>query len=526
MIERRILIGLITNTTYLKQVRPLITPQLIASSTARMLVNWTLKYYDKYKQAPESHIEDIFYKRLKEGLPKDVAEEIEQDILPELSEEYEQDSNVDTEYLVEETVAYLKRQHLLNLSEQIEATIENGIGDLDKRIQDAEQLARTFKTVERDKDETLDLSKPESNERIRKAFEKLADPIVEFPKQLGQFWNHVFVPGGFIAFLAPEKRGKTYLLLEIAMRALRQGRKVAMFQAGDMNEGDQLKRIAMYLTKKNTLEKYCKDHFEATRDCIRNQFNKCQKKERECDFGLWTEKEKEDYHKFKMQDFISKYTDNEDYRPCYNCEEYDRFKLGTNWIKPVEGCEPLTVDEAEKAIIKFFQENKRQFKIDTHPSNTLSFNKAEAQLDKWEGEDGFVPDIILFDYIDIMLAPDTRKQVRDQENDKWKQARKLSQKERQGILPLVIIPTQSDADSYKKDRLRLENFSEDKRKYAHTTAFYGLNQDRRGIEKSFGLLVINELLLREGDFSCENTCTLIQNLRQGRPLKGSYFARF
>lgn len=525
MIERRIIIGLITNTEYLRKVRTLINPQLISSPTARMLVNWALRYYDQYKQAPENHIEDIFYKRLQEGLSKDIAEEIEEEILPGLSEDYTQNEGTDIEYLINETVAYLKKQKLLTLSEQIEATIENGIGDLDKRIEDAEQLAKSFKTVEKETDNTLDLSKPESNERIRQAFEKLAEPIVNFPKQLGQFWNHAFVPGGFIAFLAPEKRGKTFLLLEIAMRALRQGKSVAMFQAGDMNEGDQLKRIAMYLTKKNTLEKYCKEHFEATRDCIRNQFNTCDREERECDFGIFEDKHKPDYHKFKLQDFINKYQDNEDYRPCYNCEQYDKYKLGAPWVKLVKAVPPLTVDEAEEAIIKFFQKNKRRFKLATYPNGTLSFAEAERVLDTWEEEDGFVADILLFDYIDIMIT-NNKQEFRHQENQKWKEARKLSQTERRGVKPLLCAPTQSDSDSYKRDRLSLSNFSEDKRKYGHVTAFYGLNQDRRGVEKSLGLLRINELIMREGEFSDTNEVTLIQNLKQGRPLKGSYFTGF
>ena len=77
--------------------------------------------------------------------------------------------------------------------------------------------------------------------------------------------------------------------------------------------------------------------------------------------------------------------------------------------------------------------------------------------------------------------------------------------------------------SYEKDRLGLSNFSEDKRKYSHVTAFYGLNQDKKGREKRFGIMRINELILREDEFDTAREITILQNLRRGRPFLASYW---
>ena len=49
--------------------------------------------------------------------------------------------------------------------------------------------------------------------------------------------------------------------------------------------------------------------------------------------------------------------------------------------------------------------------------------------------------------------------------------------------PLVVTATQADANSYDRTSLKMSNFSEDKRKLAHVTAMYGLNQDPAGREK-------------------------------------------
>jgi hypothetical protein len=52
---------------------------------------------------------------------------------------------------------------------------------------------------------------------------------------------------------------------------------------------------------------------------------------------------------------------------------------------------------------------------------------------------------------------------------------------------------------------------------------YGLNQDVSGHEKAIGLMRINEIIIREGDFDNGNEVTVLQDLWQGRPYIGSYF---
>jgi len=122
-----------------------------------------------------------------------------------------------------------------------------------------------------------------------------------------------------------------------------------------------------------------------------------------------------------------------------------------------------------------------------------------------------------------LLVPDVRMEFRHQQNEIWKALRGLSQERRKGIQPLIITATQADANSYDRDLLRLKNFSEDKRKYSHVTAMYGLNQDPHGREKKIGIMRINELVLREGAFDDNRVVYILQNLKRGQPYLGSYF---
>jgi len=492
---------------------------LIESTTARTLCKWAIEYFDQYNKAPGQHIEDIYYRKLQEGLDKDTAEEIEEDILPDLSEEYVK-KGLDVEYLKNETVDHFNAVGLAKLGESISDLMESKQDTLEERLQQAQKLRDEYTPITQNKDDSVDFSHSTALRKLRKAFKNPAEPLIKFGKELGKFINRQLVRGAFVSFLAPEKRGKTYLLLALAKQAVRQGRKVAFFQAGDMNESEQMLRFAVNLTRTNYEEKYCKEHYQPVRDCRLNQTDECDRPERECGFGPMDDgKHMDDY---SYDQFIELVQANMDYRPCHNCKMYNERRLGAVWLEKVDEKEPLEFPEARKAWDKYFVKHNRSIRLSTHANGTLSVREIESILNNWEQDDGFIPDVILIDYMDI-LVPSIRTDFRHQENQKWKDVRKLSQTKRGGQLPLVISPTQADADAYKRYRLELSNFSEDKRKYAHVTAFYGMNQDPYGVEKKLGLLRLNELVVREGSFDAANEVTLLQNLRQGRPITGSFF---
>jgi hypothetical protein len=88
---------------------------------------------------------------------------------------------------------------------------------------------------------------------------------------------------------------------------------------------------------------------------------------------------------------------------------------------------------------------------------------------------------------------------------------------------LVLTVTQTDADSYEHDTIKLKNFSEDKRKYGHVTAMFGLNQDKNGREKRLGITRINKIAIREGSNYDDEYVNILQRLEIARPLLGSFY---
>ncbi|HQJ90480.1 MAG TPA: hypothetical protein PLB70_07680 [Paludibacteraceae bacterium] len=521
MDERQIVIGLITSKEYLQGLQRVWNPQFLESSTARLLASWCWEYFDAYGEAPANNITNIYYQKIKDTrLSRDVAEEIEQDILPLLSQEYVKEGfNVD--YLLKQTIDYFTQRNLLLFSDTIRNTIELGKGDLHQRIISAERIATEYRSLPVGTNDSLNLNTEEALEHVERAFADAEECLIRYPRQLGEFWNDQLTAGSFVAFMGIEKRGKTYFLLDMAIRASRQKRKVVFFQAGDLTERQLLKRICVYLTQKSNLKRYCGTIWEPVRDCVYNQLDDCERPERECAFGVF-ENRTIDYlrHDITQEELIAAYQANPDYCPCSNCPEYETNPWGCPWIREVKIDAPLQVDEAKRAVSDFFIENKRYFKLSTHLNDTLTVKQIEALLDTWERQEQFVPDVIVIDYADL-LTTEEHLEERPRQNKIWKGLRRLSQQKNQ---PLVVTATQANAQAYLRDRLRREHFSEDKRKYAHCTAMWGLNQDVKDREKHIGIMRLNNLVIREGEFFTNSgEVTVLMNLRRGRPFIASYW---
>jgi len=515
-IERHILIGLITSTDYLHEIRDAWDTRFLQSETARLLAGWCLEYYDKYNKAPFQDIEGIYFEKLRKGdLRKDIAEELEEDILPGLSDEYERAEKFNTQYLLDRSREYFSQRNLEIYGEEIQDLLDQG------EIEEAERRAHGYQPVRKDLDTDINLSDPESLKRVEQAFAEQMKPLLEYPGAMGEFINHQLTRDSFVAFLAPEKRGKSFMLLDMARRGVRQRLNVAFFQAGDMSESQQIRRLGIHLAKKSDLPQYAGKMWEPVKDCIKNQADTCTLTIRESFMGLDGEhaplSEEEARSKpLTKEKILQLKKENPDYSPCHNCINYRSERWGVPWLEEVDVGAPLEKNEAVKIFQDYFVENKRSFMLSTHPNNSLSIQKIRSILESWYRK-GFVPDMIIVDYADLLT--DESPEHRHKQDQIWKGLRSLSQERH----ALVVTATQADAKSYDSDLLSLKNFSEDKRKYAHVTAMWGLNQDAEGREKEIGIMRLNELLVRESPSMKFKVVHVLQNLRRGQPVLTSYW---
>lgn len=517
-IERRILTGLIVSADYLSRVCPFWDSTFLEVPEIRKVADWCIDYYKKYGRAPKQDITSLFAENIATKKLTETEITYLEKVLEYVSDEYEREEQFNTAYLFDQTVKYFKGRKLERFNREIQTLIDAG------KVEEAEKFAKSYEFSVIDQAASgLELPSAEALQRIDKAFDTTLHQVIKYPGALGEMWNDHLVRDGLVAFLAPEKRGKTFWLLELAMRALRQKVNVAFFEAGDMSEPQLLKRTCIYIARKSDRPHYCSEYYQPVGDCVYNQLNLCTLPERNGSYGIFEEYSEFDFLHLKnelltYENLVEKVTANPAYSPCDSptCPK----RKGSIWLKLPPAVPPLTAEEAKKRLTAFFERYKRRLKLVCTPPDFLDVSTIKKYLDEWERYSGFVPDLIVIDYADLLAAPPYVREFRHKQDSIWKGLRALSEERH----CLVVTATQSDAASYNRSHLTLSNFSEDKRKYAHVTAMFGLNQDVDGIEKKLSVMRINELVVREGEFFPTREVVVLYDFRIGRAFLESFWS--
>jgi hypothetical protein len=454
--ERRVAIGMITDAAVLAAVaaRWDRTEGLFASAWANLVGGWCVRYYERYGTAPGPHIQGMYDHWAGKGeRDKDTLALVER-FLSGLSDEYETlaaESN--SQYTIDLAGEHFNRVRLQRLADAI-------YGDLDSGDPTA-ALARVDKwgRVELGGGAGVDVLSDAA--AIEAAFEAEYDPIVVYPGALGQFFGRALQRDGFVAIMAPEKRGKTWWLMDLAWQAMVQRRRVAFFQVGDLSQNQCLHRFAVRAARHPMEPGTVRLPKELTVDP---------------DAGRAT------VSQFREMSF-------------------------TDALTPAKAIAAMR--EVVQTEIK---DNSSYLRLSVHPNTSINVHGVRGILEAWERA-GWVADVVVIDYADI-LAPirgAAEENSREQINNTWKHLRALSQQ----LHCLVVTATQADAASYSVETLGRANFSEDKRKFAHVTGMFGLNATEQ--ERDDGIMRLNWLVLRESKYS-ERKCVHVAGcLDIGRP---------
>jgi hypothetical protein len=514
-LERKIAIGFIVSTDFVKIAIPIIELPWVQSKEAKIIISWCIEFYEKYKKAPGSDIHDIYMQKIRENnIPEKNAAFIEE-ILDDLSFESEKEE-LNIEYLSDQLVQYSKACKMLGYAEQIQDEVHNG------NIQEAEKLLTSYIPPQTLKSNGVTpLGKVD---QIKEAFLSVSDPIIKLPGDLGDMINHTLTRDSFIALLGQNKAGKSFWLKYFALRAARQKKKVLFIQCGDMSQAQMERRIGIYFGGKSDLRKYCGELYIPTIDCIHNLTGKCTLNHREggadapgplSQFNTKALRKTWDFPFNEYQKALKEYPEHE---PCIVCKkdrELQRNYLGNVWYKIKEPVNPLTWKDVYK-LNKKFSKILNNIKLVTYPSDRLSISNIYAECEILERQ-GFIPDVIVVDYIDLMSPEkyDRTLPLREKINKIWQGARTLSQEKR----ILFITATQSDTEGFNKLFLGKENFSEARTKLDHVTAMYGLNSTRE--EKLKGVMRINDIVGRETEGT--SIVYVTHRLQIGRPVLGSFY---
>ncbi len=438
--ERALITNMIVNDRFCREIVPVFRPALLQTGYAREVSGWVLEYWGQYKKAPGRDIQNIYQHKRKSLRDDEEADNIAE-FLRRLSAEYESKDVHNVDYAVQLAVHYLKTRSLEVLREQIDGALAEG------NPLKGEQYLSTYTRVEPPMGEGVSVLR--DPDKIITAFMEEEDVLFQFPGAFGEVagWQ---CRGDFMSFLAPMKRGKTFMLWYTAEIAAHAGHRVVFFTL-EMTERQMVRRAWQSLTGQP-----------------RKEVNVTIPSFQEEDGGRW----------------------------------------GLLWKKEKRKAADLqSIEKFQKTLRRRFRTG--DVKIVSLPAYSASVEDLSAHIDNMGYYDGYVPDVVIVDYADL-VAPSRgfRGDYRHQLDDTWKKLRRMAQERN----CLVVTASQAEKSSFNED-LTETHVAEDIRKLAHVTSMIGLNRTKA--EEERGLMRVNQLAIRDGRRVIQQAL-LLQCLEIGR----------
>lgn len=191
-------------------------------------------------------------------------------------------------------------------------------------------------------------------------------------------------------------------------------------------------------------------------------------------------------------------------------EDGNKFVIETKTVKK-KASSILDVEKKQKSLKRLFRGG--EFIVFAEPAYSLTVDKLETKLDDLEIE-GFVPDVIIIDYADIM-APSVKGEYRQQLDSIWKNLRALAQKRK-----AVVFTASQTNRSGLNGPVELENIAEDIRKVAHITSMVSISRNKYC--KEHGIAIYSQLAVRDGEAITKRVIAT-QCLALGRPVIDSHW---
>lgn len=458
--EQTILTALITNQGVLAAVAARWDKELFSSQYSNTIASWCIRHFEKYGEPPRRSITAYFREWAENRKEDGIAKEIDK-VLGRMSEDWEKtEEDINAGFMIDTAAKYFNEIRIRRVCEEAIADLEIG------QSKKAEEKISSFNRINMaDADESSPIT---DTSQVVAALgdEDEQETLVEYHGAIGQLLQDDMSRDNFVAFMAPEKTGKTWWLLDVAYRAMLQRRKVAFFEVGDMSKRQFMTRLYTRVVS----------HPSRSPE------------------GRWpyTVSVPKEIKVMKNGAVMSpKVTMNE--------TTFDKKLTIKN-----------TTASLDELLQKKIKTKSDPFKLWVYPAGTVTVAAIRAELQKLDRV-GWSADVICVDYADILADPAKYREKRDCINQNWIMLRSLAMERH----CLLVTATQADAQSYDGKLLSRKNFSEDKRKLSHATSVIGINVT--GEEKEQQIARLNVVVRREGDFSSRRCVFTAQCLPLGNP---------
>ena len=474
---------MIVSTQFNQETVHLLNLDYFTNSFIRKVARWCVDFFNNYEVAPFNHIQDIFTEKRVELADEDA--DLIQKILVDISNKYELDTGLNVGYSVDQALRFFKKRELEITSNNVKLLLEKG------NVEGAEDQINQFTKIAKVTSGWID---PFSSDYSNEVFQN-EEAMFRFPGQLGKFLGGM-QRGWLIAFAAGFKKGKTFILQELAIAAVQQRLKVAFFSL-EMYRAASNERLYKRLLGAGSDERGPAVY--PCFDCAHNQDGSCNKPERTNSIPLTTTGTKPPFS------YNNKYT------PCTYCRTNDPKEYQLAWWKEVIVRPAFNKTNVDRQIDSMSKLYKNSYRFKNYPRFSANTSDIIRDLDILERTDNFIPDVIIVDYADILKAEDSGPSTGvSQLDDTWKSLSKLAGERH----ALVVTASQITRAGMDKKQVKVADTALWVGKTAHLDMF-GTLQQTPG-EKKDGVMRVGLVAHRYADFDENSNCIILQKLDYGQ----------
>lgn len=340
---------------------------LFPSQHANLIATWCVEHFRRYNATPGHDIQTLFESWVQRGNQSPDEIDLVERMLVNVNEYWTQAGELSVDYILDRAQEIFEGGRIRRVLAAAENKLDDGqIDEAREVLEGSSRIELGTSSIVKPGEDTAAWEEAFNTSRNKVLFNYMDMLTYDRTKSndaLDRFMGSEMSRDSFVAFMAPNKRGKSWWVLDAAYRATMEGRRVAYFEAGDLSKSQVMLRMAQRALRRPLSGKPCR----------------------------WP-------------------VSYEDPADDPQCEARD-----------LKGCERIEAQQRWRKI----QRKEDRFRLSWHPNSTLSVSHVQAQIHDWETQ-GWVADMIAIDYADIMMHP-PNKDARDAVNETWKQMRRMSQ---------------------------------------------------------------------------------------------------
>lgn len=484
--EKSIIKNLITNTDFAKQIIPTLERDTFEVPHLSLVSKWIIEFFKQYEEAPGKTIQAIFSTK-KDKMSKEDAELVS-DLLESISNEFVLEANdkPNTQYLVKISSDYIKQRHYSSLGERLQGFSK--LGD----IKECEKALLENKNISSGKAQYINLHDEETAKTLIDNRDK--NILFTIDGALGEMIGPC-ERGRLIGLLGKTGLGKSWALREFIFQGLLNKIKCVEFNFEMLPTAVAWRHYKRILGLTESAGQYLFPIF----DCYHNAMGTCQNKNRKSKVPL-----------VNQIGEIPQYGEhNPAYIPCDICRGINNnYKLST-WHEPFykRAIDAGLIDSGVKAFKMVYGDNLR----------TVCFNKfsatvgdCEHQLDMMDYMEGFVPDLAIFDYDEIIKGENHYNDPLDSADEIYKRIGGMMQARNM----CGFIGMQLNRTGAQKKKSSTFDVSGAFKKIMHLDSVVCLDQTIK--EKENGIVRVSIGKMRDGDFKVGKEVKVLQQLNTGQ----------